>query len=92
MLSNVYDETIQQDNEFESLVLVTSRSPNDALYQSLLTDEAKLKTLKAIGDCHAAGTVAAAVFEGHLAARDLESDVDEYQALYRREIISLEQN
>jgi dimethylamine/trimethylamine dehydrogenase len=68
---------------------VTSRSPNDALYQSLLAHEESLKTLKAMGDCHAPGTVAAAVFEGHLAARELESEVDEYDALFRREIISL---
>lgn len=90
VLANVYDETIQQTLEFESLVLITSRSPDDALYQSLLAHAAKLKTLKAIGDCHAPGTVAAAVYEGHLAARGLEAEVDEYQALFRREIIALD--
>jgi dimethylamine/trimethylamine dehydrogenase len=89
ILANVYDPTMQQTIEFDSLILVTSRSPNDALYQSLLAHEESLKTLKAMGDCHAPGTVAAAVFEGHLAARELESEVDEYDALFRREIISL---
>jgi dimethylamine/trimethylamine dehydrogenase len=59
------------------------------LYQSLLKHEATFKTLKAVGDCHAPGTVAAAVFEGHLAARSLESNVDEYEALFRREVIAL---
>lgn len=89
VLANVYDESIQQVIEFDSLILITSRSPNEVLYKSLLEHEATFKSLKAVGDCHAPGTVAAAVFEGHLAARGLESEVDEYQALFRREIISL---
>jgi dimethylamine/trimethylamine dehydrogenase len=88
-LVNIYDGNVQQTIAFDSLILVTSRSPNDTLYQSLLGNEATFKTLKAVGDCHAPGTVAAAVFEGHLAARGLESIVDEYQALFRREVISL---
>ena len=89
-LVNIYDGNVQQTIAFDSLILVTSRSPNDTLYQSLLENEATFKTLKAVGDCHAPGTVAAAVFEGHLAARGLESIVDEYQALFRREIILLD--
>jgi dimethylamine/trimethylamine dehydrogenase len=89
VLANIYDQTIQQTIQFDSLILITSRSPSDALYQSLLKHEATFKTLKAVGDCHAPGTVAAAVFEGHLAARSLESTVDEYEALFRREVISL---
>ncbi|MFT5975852.1 MAG: dimethylamine/trimethylamine dehydrogenase, partial [Gammaproteobacteria bacterium] len=89
VLANIYDQTIQQTIAFDSLILITSRSPSDALYQSLLKHEATFKTLKAVGDCHAPGTVAAAVFEGHLAARSLESTVDEYEALFRREVIAL---
>jgi dimethylamine/trimethylamine dehydrogenase len=89
VLANIYDQTIQQTIQFDSLILITSRSPSDDLYQSLLKHEATFKTLKAVGDCHAPGTVAAAVFEGHLAARSLESTVDEYEALFRREVISL---
>jgi dimethylamine/trimethylamine dehydrogenase len=92
VLANIYDESIQQTIAFDSLILITSRSPNDALYQSLLEHEDTFKTLKAVGDCHAPGTVAAAVFEGHLAARSLEATVDEYDALFRREIISLSES
>ena len=83
-LANVYDANITKSIEYDCLIIITSRSPNDQLYQSLLPNEAKLKTLKAMGDCHAPGTVAAAVFEGHLAARELEAEGDEYQALFRR--------
>ena len=89
ILANVYDDSIQQALEFDSLILITTRSPDDELYQSLLTHEDKFKTLKVMGDCHAPGTVAAAVFEGHLAAREMESETDEYQPLFRREMVSL---
>ena len=66
--------------------MVTSRTAADALYQELLESEEDFKTLRAIGDCYAPGTVAAAVYGGHAAARQLESDQDIYAALFNREI------
>lgn len=47
------------------------------------------QTFIAMGDCEAPSTIAAAVYSGHLAAREFDSGVDEYQALFRRELVSL---
>jgi dimethylamine/trimethylamine dehydrogenase len=60
----------------DAVVMVTERQSNDALYRALQSDPdalsaAGIETLCAIGDCLAPGTVAAAVYFGHLAAREL---------------------
>ena len=55
-----------------SLVLVTGRITEDSLYQSLASDLGDIKTLTPIGDCVAPATIAAAVFEGHRYARELD--------------------
>ena len=66
------------EKDCDSLVLISERIPNDELYHSLQEksenlSEAGIKTLKCIGDCLAPSTIAAAVYSGHLAARELES-------------------
>ena len=63
--------------EAATVVLVTMREPNDALYQSLRDDRdaldaAGIRSLRAIGDCHAPGLLSEAVFSGHEAARLLD--------------------
>ena len=58
--------------ECASLVLVTARQAEDSLYQALASDRGAIKTLTAIGDCVAPATIAAAVFEGHRYARELD--------------------
>ncbi|MCP4389084.1 MAG: FAD-dependent oxidoreductase, partial [Gammaproteobacteria bacterium] len=73
-IANLYADDQQQRLAFDSLLLVTSRDSQDALYQALLEFEDRFKTLRAIGDCNAPGTVAAAVYDGHSAARYLESE------------------
>jgi dimethylamine/trimethylamine dehydrogenase len=70
--------------------MVTSRQPNDALYQELSGQSGRFKTLLSIGDCLAPGTIAAAVYDGHLAARNLESEIDFYEPLFRREMPGLD--
>lgn len=60
------------------------------LYRRLLEHEDKFKTLLTIGDSEAPSTVAAAVYAGHVAARNLESEEDYYQSLFRREMPGLE--
>ena len=85
-VANVYAADRQQKIAFDSLVMVTSRVSRDELYQELIAFEDRFKTLRAIGDCHAPGTVAAAVYDGHAAARYLEVDADPYAPLYVREI------
>lgn len=60
-----------------SIVMVTARLQNDALYENLLARsgewlEAGIKTVNRIGDVVAPGTIAAAVFSGHRYARELD--------------------
>ncbi len=64
-----------------SLVLVTARTPNDALYHDLAAKIAAgaagaPKSLKRIGDCEAPAIIAAAVYAGHRYARELDCEID----------------
>jgi len=54
-----------------AVVLVTSRMPEDDLYQSL-RDEIDIER---IGDCLAPGTIATAVYSGHRYAREMDEEV-----------------
>ena len=61
-----------------SVVLVTSRTSNDALYHELAADAdalaaAGITSLTRIGDCLAPSTIAAAVYAGHRLAREIDS-------------------
>ncbi|MBS9718933.1 NAD(P)-binding protein [Pseudohalocynthiibacter aestuariivivens] len=74
----VTGETLQRPG---SLVPVTMRLPNDALYDKLVADQGKLdaagiKSLRRIGDCFGPGTIAAAVYEGHRYARELDTEAN----------------
>ena len=71
----------------DSVCLVTSRQSNDDLYQSLLS--ADLTTLCCIGDSEAPGTIAAAVYAGHLAARRFQNEEAEDALLFRRELVAI---
>ena len=60
-----------------TLVMVTSRLPNDGLFYDLRADPAKLadagiKSVKRIGDAYGPGLIAAAVWSGHRYARELD--------------------
>ena len=62
-----------------ALVTVTARAPEDALYRELAADpealaRADIRSLVRIGDCDAPGTIAAAVYAGHRAARTLGAE------------------
>ena len=75
---NVYHDGKRQHLSYQSLVLATSRLPNDALYRELAAEPEKLeaagvKTLQRVGDCVAAGTIQHAVYEGHRFARELDA-------------------
>ncbi|WP_299377669.1 phosphatidate cytidylyltransferase, partial [uncultured Kiloniella sp.] len=68
-------KTIQGD----SLLLVTAKHANDALYHQLQSnpdklEQAGIKTLEVIGDAYSPGSLASAVYYGHLAARCLEGE------------------
>ena len=61
------------------VVLVSDRTPNDSLFQSLkpALDEGKIKSLRIIGDAEAPNIIAQAVFAGHLAAREFDEEKTE---------------
>jgi dimethylamine/trimethylamine dehydrogenase len=75
-----------------SVVMITSRIPEDSLFRDLNanTDQlrrAGIETLKQIGDCHGPATIAAAVYEGHRFARELGEEVADIP--FRRELTEL---
>ena len=93
-LSCVYTER-RRTLPAASVVMVTSRRPNDALRQELIGDEQKLAaagilSVQAIGDCDVPSTIAAAVYDGHRTARELDADIDP-DLPFRREHIHLEE-
>lgn len=60
-------------HDAQSLVLVTSREPDDVLYRELVGqegDESSSRIIR-IGDCRQPAIIAAAVYSGHKAAREL---------------------
>jgi len=76
-------------------VLVTSRTPNDGLFLSLTGDPERLaasgiQSVRAIGDCDVPATIAAAVHDGHLAARELDAPPADPDLPFRREHIRLD--
>jgi len=63
--------------EAGTVVPVTSRLPDDALYTDLLAlgdrfADHGIRSIDRIGDCHAPGTIAMAVYAGHQYARKLD--------------------
>jgi dimethylamine/trimethylamine dehydrogenase len=59
----------QREVEAVNVVMVTSRSPRDGLYHSLV-DRIRIQR---VGDCLAPGTIATAVYSGHRAAREMDA-------------------
>jgi len=64
-----------------SVVMVTQRATNDALYHALIKDAASGPSalpfsLTRIGDCDAPAIIAAAIYAGHKYARELDAPVD----------------
>ena len=60
-----------------TVLSITSRYPHDELYDSLMmmpdaVSRAGIVSIAAIGDCHAPGTLAAAVYAGHRYAREFD--------------------
>jgi dimethylamine/trimethylamine dehydrogenase len=78
-----------------SVVMVTSRQPNDRLYLDLIGDpqslaRAGIASVQAIGDCDAPSTIAAAVHDGHRMARELDAPPADPDLPFRREHIALD--
>ena len=78
-----------------NLVMVTMRDPDDALHQQLLARQgewahAGIQSVQCLGDAYAPGTVAAAVYAGHRAARELDQPLSDPDAVpFRREIMEV---
>jgi len=89
-IANLYSDKLQRQIEFDTLIMVTSRDSDDEVFQALMKQDHRFKTLRAIGDCNAPGTVAAAVYDGHSAARYLQSDEDFYAPLFVREMPAMD--
>lgn len=81
----------RQDLACQSLVTVTARLPEEALYRELIADTeglsaAGIKSVTAIGDARAPGTIAAAVYGGHRYAREFEETTDPDAVPFKREL------
>ena len=79
----------------DAVVLVTARLPNDDLYLELVRRQddwadAGVHTVKAIGDGWAPATIAAAVYEGHRYAEELDEPERPDDAFpFKREVVAL---
>jgi dimethylamine/trimethylamine dehydrogenase len=80
-----------------SVVMVTSRQPNDELYRTLADnpdalEAAGIRSIQAVGDCDLPSTIAAAVYDGHKVAREMDAPPANPDLPFRREHIALEAN
>jgi dimethylamine/trimethylamine dehydrogenase len=78
-----------------SVVMVTSRRPDNGLYLALAAEGERLEaagieSLQAIGDCDTPSTIAAAVYDGHRAARELDAPPADPDMPFRREHVALD--
>jgi dimethylamine/trimethylamine dehydrogenase len=81
------------DQPASSMVTVTARDPNDELYRQLISDQEALadsgiNRVERIGDCRAPGIIAAAVYAGHRAAREMDAP-DPGDVSFRRERVTV---
>ncbi len=100
-LTSVADGAVRVEHVFsqtdaelpaDGVVLVTARLPHDALYLELLEHEAtgELRSVKAIGDAWAPGTIAAAVWSGRRYAEEFGLDPrSNDRPAFRREVTEI---
>ena len=77
-----------------NLLMVTMRDSHDQLYQQLLARESEwaaagIVQISPIGDSYAPGTIAAAVYAGHKAARQMDAEPLDDQVPFKREVMML---
>lgn len=76
----------------DAVVMVTARLPRTELLDELapLLADGRLATLRAVGDCFAPGTIAAAVWSGRRAAEEFDAPAaDNGLVPFRREVTAL---
>ena len=76
--------------ECDTVVLVTGRVANDALFQELKGRQGEwggegISRILRAGDCFAPRMTADAVFDGHRLAREFEAEAPQFQKPYIRE-------
>jgi dimethylamine/trimethylamine dehydrogenase len=81
--------------EADTVVLVTQRLSDDALYRELKADggalaEEGIEALYRIGDCVAPRIIAEAIFDGHRLGREIDSENPAIPLPYRRERLVLD--
>ena len=77
-VSNVWDPTLKDTIEVDSVVLCTQRAPRDHLYRALIADgermrENEIEGAWLIGDASAPRPLAEVVFDGHRLGREIDS-------------------
>ena len=77
-----------------SVVMVTSRQPDNQIYLALRENPDKLasagiRSVCAVGDCNNPSTIATAIYEGHRVARELDAAPVDPDMPFRREQIAL---
>ena len=92
-ISCVYSEK-EQSLQANSVVLVTSRTPDEELHLGLTEEPGRLdntgiKSVIVIGDCLCPSTIASAVYEGHRVAQEFDAPPENPDMPFRREEISL---
>jgi dimethylamine/trimethylamine dehydrogenase len=95
-LTCVYTER-EQEVQCDSLVLVTGRLPSDALAEQLRErradwDGAGVRSVQAIGDAFAPGTIASAVWDGRRYAEELDGEPADDAVPFKREVVALVPN
>ncbi len=79
-----------------TLLPVTMRLPNDALFHALQAaperlTEAGITSVTRVGDCLAPSTIAAAVYGGHRCAREMD-EPPSGDVPFKRELIAMEES
>jgi dimethylamine/trimethylamine dehydrogenase len=90
-ITHSYQFGRHREDEFETVVLVTSRQSNDKLYRALVANPEELsangiKAVYAIGDCVAPRLIADCIFDGHRLAREIDSPNPRRPLPYAREL------
>ena len=102
-IAQIYADKVECASDFtnhiqtvtaRSVVMVTSRQPDNQIYLTLRENPEKLasagiRSVFAIGDCNNPSTIATAIYEGHRVARELDSAPVNPDMPFRREQIAL---
>ncbi len=86
---------VEREVPCETLVLVTARLPEESLAEGLLArrgdwEAAGLRSVRAVGDAFAPGTIASAVWDGRRFAEELDGDAAGDAVPFRREVVALD--